>query len=258
MMKESKTTPKKVKSDEICGHAAQPSPIINQVIRRPVTNLDEELISRFYQNLQNRMRGLAVISLGLVIINYFLLSDILMDWFVSLIFYFAMLLTGAVSIGLSLNILLTRKRISSTLKEGTVVEVRAPAYRSRLVPKTAWTVGPISLIPIRGTSLDTVQEGMQVRVLCIPSMKMALSINDIGMKYGARITCPPNLEAMAVLEQGLPHGANKEEEIDEIEATIDNTMSSDERLTKLKELKDKGLITEKDYENKKKEILVDI
>jgi hypothetical protein len=89
-------------------------------------------------------------------------------------------------------------------------------------------------------------------------MKVALSINNVGLKYGARMTCPPNLEALAASEQISPQEAGWEEKIKTIEETIDKSMSSDKRLTKLKELRDKGLITQQDYENKKREILIEI
>jgi hypothetical protein len=240
-------------------YPTQTTPATNQVVRRPVTDLDIELVSNFYRNLQNRLRVLAIISLAFFVTNTFLLADILMDWVVSLLLYLAMLIIGALAIGMSINLLMVRKRISGILKEGTVIEVRGPAYRNQLSPKAAaWTVGPISIMPNPGTVLNMMQEGSQVGILCIPSMRIALSINNVGLKYGARITCPPNLEAMAVSEQTLSQKVHSKEEINEVEEIIDKSMNSDERLTKLKELKDKGLITEKDYENKKKEILIDI
>jgi hypothetical protein len=109
-----------------------------------------------------------------------------------------------------------------------------------------------------GTVLNMIQEGAQTTVLCIPRMRIALSINNVELMNGARIICPPSLESLAVLEQNLPQEFDSKEEIKELETTIDDSMNFDERLTKLKEMRDKGLITEQDYENKKKEILIDI
>jgi len=232
--------------------------ITNQVIKRPLTDSDLGLLSKFYKSFQNRLRGLAIVSLTFAIINTFVLSDIIMDWTVSVILYLFMFFLGVLTIAVSLNMLQVRSRISNTLKEGTAIEVEAPAYRNRTARNVAaWTVGPISMMSTPET-LNMIQEGVQVRVLCIPQMKVALSINNIGLKHGARVMFPPNIEAMAVPEQASSEEFGSKEEINEVEATIDNSMDSDERLTKLKELKDKGLITEKDYENKKKEILIDI
>jgi hypothetical protein len=232
--------------------------ITNQVIKHPLTDSDLGLLSKFYKSFQNRLRGLAIVSLTFAIINTFVLSDIIMDWTVSVILYLVMFFLGVLAIVVSLNMLQVRSRISNTLKEGTAIEVWAPAYRNRTARNAVgWTVGPISIMPTPETS-NMIQEGAQVRVLCMPKLKIALSINDIGVKYGARIMFPPNLEAMATNEQISPQYVDSKEEINEVEEFIDKSMNSDERLTKLKELKDKGLITEKDYENKKKEILIDI
>jgi hypothetical protein len=107
-------------------------------------------------------------------------------------------------------------------------------------------------------TLTMMQEGAQTTVLCVPRMNTALSINNVGLKYGAHIICPPNLEALATPEQSIPQEEDSEEDVKVIEGAIDKALRSDERLTRLKELKDKGLITQKDYENKKKEILIEI
>jgi hypothetical protein len=106
--------------------------------------------------------------------------------------------------------------------------------------------------------LSMMQEGAQATIVCIPQMRIAFSINNVGLKYGARIISPPNLEALVTLEQILPQEEEQEEEVKTIEGAVDKALRSDERLTRLKELKDKGLITQKDYENKKKEILIEI
>lgn len=242
------------------GHPVQASKATNHIIKRPIEPPEIELISKYYRNYQNRLRGLAIMSLCLAVISTFLLSGvILVDWTISFILYFASLIIGAVSIGMSINILLVRNRISQVLRIGTIMEVKAPAFRNRLAPNAAsWTVGPILIMPTQRTLLSMIQEGMQTSVLCIPRMRVALAINNVELKYGARILCPPNIETLAALEQISPQGANEKEEINKLETELDESVSSDERLIKLKILKDKGMITEEDYENKKKEILIKI
>jgi hypothetical protein len=251
---------KKAKRDKTLayGHPTQTPPATNQIIKRPLTYSDLELVSKFYRSFQNRLRGLAIVSLTFSIINTFVLSDIIMDWSISVLLYLVMFIIGVLTIAVSLNMLQVRSRISNTLKEGTAIEVQGPAYKNRTARNVpAWTVGPISMMSTPEI-LNMIQEGTQVTVVCIPRMKVALSINNVGLKYGARMMCPPNIEALAAPEQITPQEAGLEEKIKTIEATIDKSMNSDERLTKLKELRDKGLITQQDYENKKREILIEI
>jgi hypothetical protein len=155
------------------GYPTQPPLAINQIIKRPITDSDQELFSKFYQNSQKRLRVLAVLSFGLIFINYIILSDIIMDWTISFVLYLCMIFIGTISITMSLNLLLIRKQISDTLKQGTVIEVHGPAYRNRIAPNsTAWTVGPISVMSRTGT-LTMLQEGAQATVLCIPRMRIA-------------------------------------------------------------------------------------
>ena len=251
---------KKAKRDKTLayGHPTQTPPATNQIIKRPLTNSDLELVSKFYRSFQNRLRGLAIVSLTFSIINTFVLSDIIMDWSVSVLLYLVMFIIGVLTIAVSLKMLQVRSKISNTLKEGTAIEVQGPAYKNRTARNiAAWTIGPISIMSTPET-LNIIQEGAQAKVLCIPRMKIALSINNVGLKYGAHMMCPPNLEAIAIPGEISSQEFGSKEEINALEATIDESMNSDERLTKLKELKDKGLITEQDYENKKREILIDI
>jgi hypothetical protein len=207
-----KTNAKKLSTNE---NPNQKSTGINQVIKRPLNNADLELITRFYRSIQNRLKPLAIISIGLAIINVFFLSDLIMDWIVEFLLYLFMLLVGVVAMVASLNMLLVRKRISDALKQGTILEVNAPAYRNQLARNAkAWTIGPISVTSAPAYPLNMIQEGAQTKVLCIPKMKVALSINNVELKFGTRMICPPNLEAMAVLEQNLPQGDDMEEEIE--------------------------------------------
>jgi hypothetical protein len=250
------------KENSSYAYPAQATQPTTQVIKRPLTNADLELFSRFYDNLKRGTRGLAIMSFVfffIFIIFYFALYDITFDWTIYLVFYLASFIIGLVAIIISIKFVQSRKKISDVLNEGTVIEVKGPAYRSRTARNvTAWTVGPISVMSGPGAVLNMIQEGAQTTVLCIPRMRIALSINNVELMNGARIICPPSFEALAVLEQSLPQEADSKEEIKELETAIDDSIDSNERLTKLKELKDKGLISEEDYENKKKEILVEI
>jgi len=242
--------------------STQNYPVTNQVIKRPLTNNDLELFSRFYDNLQRGTRGLAIMSFAfffIFIIFYFVLYDITFDWTIYLVFYLFSFIIGAVAIIISLKFVQSRKKISDTLDQGTVIEVKGPAYRNQLMPNAqTWTVGPISVMSRPGAVLNMIQEGTQTTVLCIPRMKIALSVNNVELMNGARIICPPNIETLAVFEQNLPQEAYNKEEAEGLETTIDDSMDYNERLTKLKELKDKGLISEEEYESKKREVLIKI
>jgi len=242
------------------GYQVQAPRVTNQVIKRPLTNTDLELFSRFYNNLQRGIRALAVISFiffFIFVIFYYVLYDITFDWAIYLVFYLVSFIIGLVAIITSLKFVQSRKRISDVLNEGTVIEVKSPAYRNRLVPNAAaWTIGPISVMSNPRTPLNMIQEGAQTTVLCVPRMRMALSINNVELTNGARIICPPNIETLASLGQISLQEADEKEEINELETALDDSIAPDERLIKLKILKDKGLITEEDYENKKKEILI--
>lgn len=226
----------------------------NQVVKRSITNSDLELISKYYNNHQKGLKVLAMISFVFffifIIFNY-VLYDITFDWSIYLVFYLVSFIIGLVTLILSLKFILNRKKISDALTEGTILEVKAPAYRNRAVPNaSSWTVGPISVFS--RTALNMIQEGVQTTVVCLPKMNAALAINNMELIYDVKIICPPNLESMAMFDQKPKFGSEKEK----LENEIDNELDSDKRLTKLKELKEKGLITQEDYESKKKEILI--
>lgn len=230
----------------------------NQVIRRTLTDSDKNLVSRFYRNSQNRLKPLAVISIVIAVINIFAMYNSI-DWEILLVFNLVGLLLGFASVVNGIKLIITRNKISNALKNGTIVEVNAPAYRNGLSPNaTLWTVGPISIMPAQRFSLNMIQEGAQAKILCLPSMNIALSINDVELVYGVHIICPPNIETLASLGQISLKEVDEKEEINKLETTLDDSIEPDERLIKLKILKDKGLITEEDYENKKKEILIKI
>jgi len=218
--------------------AAQPT---TQVIKRPLTNTDLELFSRFYDNLRRGTKGLAIMSFVfffLFVILCYGLYDIISDWTINFVLGLFAFIIGIIAIIVSLRFVANRKRISDVLDKGTVIEVKGPAYRNRTARNvTAWAVGPISVMSRPGAVLNMIQEGAQTTVLCIPRMRIALSINNVELMNGARIICPPSLEALAVLEQNLPQEVDSKEEIKELETTMDDSMDSNERLTKLKEIR---------------------
>jgi hypothetical protein len=170
----------------------------NQIIKRPLTDAERQFAVGSYKMLQNGLRAIAIVSLVFFILYTFVISDLVIDETFSLVFSMIMIAIGAVAFGMSLNTLLMRKKITDAMREGMAIEVQGPAYKSRAAKNVpSWTVGPISLIATREIE-SLIQEGAQVRVLCIPRLKLALAINNYGLKQGVRVTFPPNLEAMAV------------------------------------------------------------
>jgi hypothetical protein len=170
----------------------------NRIVKRPLTDAERQLVIGSYKVLQNALRGLAIASLVFFIVYTFVISDLIIDETFSMVFSIIMIAIGAVTLGTSLNTLLMRKKISDAMREGMAIEVQGPAYKSRAMKNVpSWTVGPISLMASKETE-SLIQEGAQVSVLCIPKLKLALSINNYGLKYGVRAIFPPNLEAMAV------------------------------------------------------------
>ncbi len=170
----------------------------NRIVKRPLTDAERQFVVGAYKMLQNGLRGIAVVSLVFFVLYTFVISGIMIDETFSFVFTIIMIAIGLVAVGMSLNTLIMRKKTSDAMREGTVVEVQGPAYKSRAMKNVpSWTVGPISFMSTREIE-NLVQEGAQVSVLCIPKLKLALSINNYGLKHGVRAIFPPNLEAMAV------------------------------------------------------------
>ncbi|MDQ1371619.1 MAG: hypothetical protein QG582_533 [Candidatus Thermoplasmatota archaeon] len=183
----------------------------SRIIRRPLTDAERQLPGRFYKTLQNGLRGLAAFCLILFVLNTYVLSSVITDAIaydtVSTVLSVFMIVFGLVAVGMSVNALILRKKLAQTLANGTVVEVFAPAYRSGMGGKgPAWTVGPVSIMPSRGID-GLIAEGQPTSVVCVPSMKAAISINNCGLKVGTRIMCPPNLEMMATPVGPMPAAA---------------------------------------------------
>ncbi len=180
---------------------AQPPAYNMQIIRRPLTDAERQLPGNFYKTLQNSLRGLALFCLILFVFSTFVLPSMITDAImldsISMTLSVFMAVFGLVAIGMSVNAIVIRNRLSQAMIEGTAVEVNAPAYKSMGGKMQTWTVGPVSIMPTRGLE-GLMMEGQPATVLCLPKMKAAIAINNCGLRRGARITCPPNLEAMAV------------------------------------------------------------
>jgi len=180
----------------------------SRIIRRPLTDAERQLPGRFYKTIQNGLRALAAFCLILFVLNTYVLSSVITDAItydtVSTVLSVFMIVFGLVAVGMSVNAILLRKRLARTLADGTVVEVLAPAYRSMTRGKgPTWTIGPVSLMQMRGME-GLIVEGQPTSVVCVPSMKAAISINNRGLKVGTRIMCPPNLEMMATPVGPMP------------------------------------------------------
>jgi hypothetical protein len=190
---------------------AQAPAFNTRIVRRYLTDAERQLPGRFYKTVQNGLRGLSLFCLILFVLNTYVLSAFVTDAVtydtISTVLYVFMIVMGLVAIGMSVNALVIRKRLAQALTDGTVVEVFAPAYRSGMVGKgPMWTVGPISIMPTRGIE-RMIAEGQPTSVVCVPSMKAAISINNYGLRQGARIMCPPNLEMMAAPAGPVPMSA---------------------------------------------------
>lgn len=178
------------------GYAPQMTPTITRIIKRPLTDIEKGFVAKSYRNLQKALRGIAIASLTLFAIT-FLIPGLGIDPTFSFVLTLLTIIIGALALGMSANAIIVRQKMSDVLKNGTAIEVQAPAYKSSAVKNMqSFTIGPITLIATP-EALRLIQEGALTNVLCIPKMKAALSVNNVGLEHGARITCPPNLEAMA-------------------------------------------------------------
>jgi hypothetical protein len=178
------------------GYPQQMTPTITRIIKRPLTDIERGFAAKSYRSLQRALRGIAIASLALVAIT-FLLSGVAVDPIFSFVLTLLTIIIGALALGMSANAIMIRQKMSDVLKNGTAIEVQAPAYKGRAAKNMpSFTIGPITLIATPEV-LRLIQEGAQTSVLCIPKLKAALSVNNVGLERGGRITCPPNLEAMA-------------------------------------------------------------
>jgi hypothetical protein len=179
------------------GYPQQMTPTITRIIKRPLTDIERGFAAKSYRSLQRALRGIAIVSLALFVINTFILSGVALDWSFSFVLTLLTIIVGALALGMSANAIMIRQKMSDVLRNGTAIEVQAPAYKGRAAKNMpSFTIGPITLIATPEV-LRLIQEGAQTSVLCIPKLKAALSVNNVGLERGARVTCPPNLEAMA-------------------------------------------------------------
>ncbi len=177
-------------------------PAVNQIIKRPMTPMERELPINYYKGIQKAARGLGVVCLVLFVFSSFVLPSILTDPdmldSISMTMTIFSLVFGAVALGMAINTFIVRKKVQDAMNDGTAIEVTGPAYMSSGGQKVSmWTVGPISLMPMRGSDV-MLSQGMPTSVLCLPRLKAAIAINSQALRQGVRISFPPNLEAMAV------------------------------------------------------------
>ncbi len=182
-------------------------PGFNRIVRRQLTDAERQLGAGYYKKLQQGLRGIAVFSIVLYVVNAYMLpglSDPITYDTLSMVLTVFMIVIGLAAVGMSIKTISIRKKISDVMSAGIGIEVTAPAYRSQGMQKVpSWTVGPISLTPTRELA-GLIQEGAPTSVLCIPRLKIAIAINNYGLKHGAPMMSPPNLEAMAIpVEQAV-------------------------------------------------------
>lgn len=178
------------------------APGFNQITRRMMTEPEREFPVGVYRGAQRAARGVGIACLVLFILNTFVLSAVITDQItldtVSIMMTVFMGVFGLVGIGMAVNTIVVRKKVSDAMMEGMVVEVVGPAYRTSAAGKVqAWTVGPVSMMATRET-LGLLREGAPTSILCMPRLKAAIAINNVGLKNGAKAMIPPNLESMAV------------------------------------------------------------
>jgi len=169
----------------------QPAPApSNQITKRPLTQAEVGAGQKFFKTMQTQLRIFALVPLIIIAINILLLGS---DWIVSLI---ALLFSFGIIIA-SIGFLVFRKKVQAAMRQGMAIEVRAPAYRSNMVRNMpTYTVGPITLFATPEIDRLIVQ-GQDTCVACVPQLNIALSVNNTMLTHGTRVTCPPNLEAMA-------------------------------------------------------------
>lgn len=247
------------KAARLTPDATQPTaPQTAQVLTRPLTDTERASLSHVYHGHQIALRFLGVMALALFILNTYILSDFFIDESVTFVLYVTMFLAGLGTLLLSLRTVPLRKKITAAAQTGTAVDVYATAHRAGAARNAAtWTIGPITL-KATPEAIPLLSEGTPVKAVCIPLVNTVLSLNDHSLRYGARMKYHPEHVPQATHTTVTPPPTSTQEDIGAIEKAIDNAIASDERLARLKDLRDKGLITEQDYEQKKKQILIEI
>lgn len=178
------------------------APGYNQITRRMLTEPEREFPVGVYRGVQKAASGVGIACLVLFILNTYVLSVVITDQFtldtVSIMMTVLMGVFGLIGIGMAVNTVVVRKKVSDAMMEGTAVEVVGPAYRTSAAKNMqTWTIGPVSMMATREV-MGLLREGAQTSVLCVPKLKAAIAINNVGLKNGAKVMLPPNLESMAV------------------------------------------------------------
>lgn len=248
-------------------------PAVNQVFKRPLTREEASQGLKSFKKFQWGLRIVALLSL--ILVFTFIFTDT--DSVLGIVLMMLSLIFGAMALVMSPIVLSIQKQITRVINRGTVIEVRGTASKNR----ATWNVGPVSLRATDEVN-GIVSEGMQASVACIPKMKVAITVNNIGLKQITRMTCPPNIEASAVPEQAGPAGYPTQQQPqppptqyyspdqnpqpppppptsdhapEQYPSTPPSQADITERLSKLTELMDKGLITEEEFQIKKDELL---
>ena len=163
----------------------------NQIAQRPMTRAEAESGVKLFKFVQTQIRLIALVPLIIMAVNVLLLGS---DYIVSII----ALVLSLVVIAASMAFLVFSRKVTAVLKTGMVIEVRAPVYRAQSQKNMPmYSVGPIMLFASPEVA-RLVVEGQMASIGCIPKLKVALSVNNTSLARGAAITCPSNIEAMAV------------------------------------------------------------
>ena len=174
----------------------------NQITMRMMTDAERQFPIGVYRGAQRAARGISIVCLVLFVLNAYVLSAVITDQItldtLSIMMSVFMGVVGLAGIGMAVKTLVVRKRVSDAMMAGTAVEVIGPAYKTSAARNVqAWTIGPVSMMATR-EAVGLLREGVPTSVLCVPKLRAAIAINNYGLKQGARIMFPPNLEAMAV------------------------------------------------------------
>ncbi len=168
-----------------------------RIVKRPLTDVEKGFVIKSYKSIQNGLRAVSIISLVLFIVNAFVIADIALDWEVQFLFGMLMVVFGAISLGMTANLFMTRNRMMETYRDGTAIEIQAPAYRGGMMKNAqSWTVGPAMIMATPDVS-KMLMVGTMATAVCAPKLKMVISINYVGLKQMTRVTLPPNIDSMA-------------------------------------------------------------
>jgi hypothetical protein len=182
---------------------ARPAGMV-QILRRPITDQEQSLAIAYFGAMQKAARALAGASVLLMVLNIMVMLGAFPIPEMAILFAVLALVVGLIAIGIGAMTIKIRGRIDAALKEGAVMEIRAPAYRAQTSRKApSWTIGPITIM--QTPELQTLLvEGAPTTVVCIPGVNAALSVNGMPLRRGASITTPPNLAAMAANQAPYP------------------------------------------------------